>query len=140
MTRKGRRKVVDPSLFVKYRDVGRALRNSANDLATLAEDGDEYGNASGICAIHACIAYGDAICIKLGGFKSSEGDHIRAADALREVLGNRLDESALKAFRRALSQKDQISYQGDYYTADEARTVVDDMNTFCEWAQRILDQ
>ncbi|HUF51305.1 MAG TPA: hypothetical protein VMN60_10750 [Longimicrobiales bacterium] len=138
MNRGGRRKPVDPSSFLKYRDVGRALRNSANDLATLSEDGAEYGNATGICAIHACIAYSDAICIKLGGFKSSEGEHIRAADALREVLGNRLDEGALKAFRRALSQKDQISYQGDYYTVDEARRVVDDMNTFCDWAHAML--
>jgi hypothetical protein len=136
---RGRRKPVDPSGFVKYRDVGRALRNSANDLSTLSEDGDEYGNATGICAIHACIAYSDALCIKLGGFKSSEGEHLRAADALREVLGNRLDETAFKAFRRALSRKDQISYQGDYYTVGDARQVVRDMNTFCDWAHGMLD-
>ena len=41
---------------------------------------------------------------------------ICAAEALREVLGQRLDETAQKAFRRALSQKGQSSYQGDYYT------------------------
>ena len=108
-------------------------------MTTLSEDGDEYGNAIGICAIHACIAYADAICIKHGGFKSSEGEHTRAADALREALGNRLDETALRAFRRALSQKDQISYQGDYYTVGEAHSVVTAMNTFCDWAHSILD-
>jgi hypothetical protein len=139
MNRTGKRKAIDPSHFAKYRNVGRALRQSVNDLAILSEDGDEYGNATGICAIHACIAYGDAICIQFGGFKSSAGEHVRAADALREVLGNRLDERAFKAFRRALSEKDQISYQGDYYTVDQARSVVDAMNTFCDWAEATLD-
>jgi len=69
---------------VKYRDVGRALRNSANDLASLSADGDEYGNATGICAIHACIAYSDALCIKLGGLAlvESEGSDIVSGTVL----------------------------------------------------------
>jgi hypothetical protein len=35
--------------------------------------------------------------------------------------------------------RDQISYQGDYYTVDQARSVVDAMNTFCDWAEATLD-
>jgi hypothetical protein len=138
MNKRGRRKPVDADSFRKYQRVGLAFRRSVEDLAAIAEDGDIYGNAIGLSAIHACIAYGDALCIKHGGFKSSEGEHMRAADALREALGHRIDETAFKSFRRVLSQKDQISYQGDYYTVDEARGLVEDMITFCDWATTVL--
>ena len=116
-----------------------ALRKSVEDLISIADDGDVYGNAIGISAIHACIAYGDALCIKHGGFKSSEGEHVRAVEALREALGYRVEENALKAFRRVLAQKDQISYQGDYYTVADARGLVDDMTAFCDWATAVLE-
>ena len=49
------------------------------------------------------------------------------------------DEAALKPLRRVLAQKDQISYQGDYYTVGESREVVSDMSAFCDWAEDLLD-
>jgi hypothetical protein len=139
MSTRGRRRPVDPAQFQKYHRVGAAFRRSAEDWIALAEDGDAYGNAIGITAIHACIAYSDALCVRYGGFKSSEGEHLRAIDALREALGHRADEAALKPLRRVLAQKDQISYQGDYYTVGESREVVSDMSAFCDWAEGLLD-
>jgi hypothetical protein len=138
MSKRGRRKPVDPGHFQKYQRVGAAFRKSAEDLVTLAEAGDSYGNAIGIAAIHACIAYSDALCVRYGGFKSSEGEHVRAIDALREALGHRSDEPALKLLRRILAQKDRISYQGDYYTVGDSREVVSEMSAFCECAESLL--
>lgn len=41
--------------------VARSLRKSATDIGVIAED--RHGNALAIVAIHAAIAYADALCI-----------------------------------------------------------------------------
>jgi hypothetical protein len=111
---------------------------SASDLAQLATDGDSYGNAIGIVAIHAAIAYADALSIRFGGFKSGEGDHVRAVDALKEALGNRADATAIRHLQRVLAQKDQVSYQGAYYTVADAKRVATEAQGFTAWAEELL--
>lgn len=138
MIRRGRRRALDPSMHGKYERVGGALLQSATDLAELAGEGDWYGNAIGLIAIHGCIAYADALCIRFGGFKSTEGDHLRGSDALTEALGDRLSASKRRLFQRIVSQKDQVSYQGDYYTVEDARVLLADVRMFAGWAEELL--
>jgi hypothetical protein len=123
---------------VKYQRVGAALMKSASDLADLGADGDGYGNAIGIVAIHAAIAYADALSIRFGGFKSGEGDHVRAVDALEEALGNRADATAIRHLQRVLAQKDQVFYQGAYYTVADAKRVATEAQGFTAWAEELL--
>jgi hypothetical protein len=124
----------------KYHRVARALRQSAADLAGLAEEGDSYGNALAIIAIHSAIAYADALSIAYGGFKSAEGEHERTADALREALGARAEAEPLRALLGIVKKKDTVSYQGIYYTVGEARVLVEKLNGFAEWAERLYEQ
>jgi hypothetical protein len=131
----GRRKTIDPSHADKYRRVGEALLDSADSLATIADEDDQFGNAIAIVAIHACIAYADALAISHAGFKSTDGDHTRAADVVQDALGSRADAQALKALRSALQRKDTVSYSGTYYRISDSERLLRDAKAFCAWAE-----
>jgi hypothetical protein len=128
---------MDPTLASKYRLVAQALGKSAQDLCELAEDGDGYGNAVAIIAIHAAIAHSDALSIAYGGFKSTEGDHERAPDALLAALGSRAEAEQIKVLRSIIGEKDMASYQGIYYTVQDARAVVRRLAGFAAWADEM---
>jgi hypothetical protein len=138
MVRRGRRPSVDPAASAKYQRVAAALLKSASDLTELAAGEPSYGNAIAIVAIHAAIAYADALCIRFGGFKSAEGDHVRTVDSLKAALGDRADAAAIRRLQRVLSQKDQVSYQGAYYTVESATRLTKDAQEFAAWAEEVL--
>ena len=136
--KRARRKPVDPAQAVRYHRVAAALLRSALDLQDLAVTGDAYGNALAIVAIHAAIAYGNAMAIAFGGYKSTEGEHLQAVEALQDALGARTDERMLKLLRRIIQRKDLVSYQGTYYTVEDARLVVADLAVFAQWAEALF--
>lgn len=140
MVERGRRKRLDPSLAAKYHRVALALGNSARDLCSVAEDGDLYGNAIAIVAIHPAIAHADALSIAYGGFKSTEGDHDGAGDTLVAALGSRAEAGQIKVLRSIIAEKDAVSYQGVYYSVGEARAVVQSLTRFAEWAEEMYRQ
>jgi hypothetical protein len=131
---------MDPGQAFKYFKVARALRRSADDLCEVAEEGDAYGNAVAIVAIHAAIAYADTLCIAFGGFKSVGGDHGRAVEALVAALGSRSDPGKVKTLQEILSEKDAVSYQGVYYAVSDARAMVDRLTAFAEWAEELYER
>jgi len=139
MAKLGRRKAVDRSAAEKYRRVGTALLESAETLITVADEDDQFGNAIAIVAIHGAIAYADSLAIAFGGFKSTDGDHTRAADVVQEAMGSRADERALKALRSALAMKDKVSYSGMYYRIDEAARLLEQVRRFSGWAEEAYD-
>ena len=136
MVKRGRRTRTDRAQATKYHRVARALHRSAADLIEIAEDGALYGNAIAIIAIHSAIAYADMLTIAYGEFKSTGGDHERVADALREALGARVDADQLSALLSIVRKKDTASYQGVYYTVDDARDLLRKLGAFAEWAER----
>lgn len=134
MVTRGRRKDTDRHQAAKYRNVGSALLQSAKDLEDLATDETRYGNAISVIAIHAAIAYNDAITIAYGGFKSTEGEHARAPDALLAALKNPSPE-AVDLLRAVVKKKDAVSYQGVYSTMGEASSILHKAESFCAWAE-----
>lgn len=132
----GRRKATDRSQAAKYRGVGAALLDSARALEALADDDSRYGNAIAVIAIHAAIAYNDAVTISYGAFKSTEGDHAKAPDALLAALRNppadRVDQ-----LRAIVKKKDSASYRGEYYRVADATSVLRRTEDFCRWAEEM---
>jgi hypothetical protein len=137
MVRSGRSKEMDRSQAEKYRRVGASLLASAVALEVVAAEGDPYGNAVGVVAIHAAIAYNDALTIAFRGIKSTEGEHGKAADVLQRAMVNRASPEQVDRLRSILSLKDRISYGGQYYTLDEARRLLRSAEAFAEWAERM---
>lgn len=137
MVRSGSHKVVDRSQAEKYRRVGVSLLASARALESIAVAGDPYGNAIGVVAVHAAIAYNDALTIAFRGIKSTEGDHRKAADVLQQALGHRATVEHVNRLRSILSLKDRISYGGQYYTLQEAQQLLQHAEAFAEWAEAL---
>jgi hypothetical protein len=138
MTRLGRTKRVDPALAAKYRRVGAALLESATLLADLA-DSDRFANAIAIVAIHAAIAWCDALTIAYSGHKSTDGDHTRAAYVVRDAMGNRANERALYSLHVALNAKDKAAYSGTYYHLHQSSELLRAVQEFVTWAEAAYD-
>ncbi len=99
--RRGQRQSTDRSQAAKYRNVGAALLESANALQTIAAADTRYGNAIAAVAIHAAIACNDALTIAYAEFKSTEGDHEKAPDALLSADRERRDRWGSPSRRRS---------------------------------------
>jgi hypothetical protein len=140
MVTRGSRKEVDRGQAERYRRVGAALLQSAEVMAELATESDSFGNAIAVVAVHACIAYNDALCIAWKGVKSTEGDHTRAPDTLVFALSHQAPPERVRQLRTVVDKKDHVSYQGSYYRVGEARRLLNDAVGFCGWAERIYDQ
>jgi len=134
MVRSGISKAVDRSQAERYRHVAASLLARAQALEAIATAGDPYGNAVGVVAIHAAIAYNDALTVAYRGIKSTEGDHRKAADVLQRALGHRASPEQVDRLRSILLYKDRISYGGQFYRLDEACRLLREVEVFCAWA------
>jgi hypothetical protein len=88
-------------------------------------------------AIHAAIAYTDALTVAYGGFKSTDGDHTRARNALQRALGQRADAGQLRTLTRILDAKSHASYSGSYYTLADGQRIFQELETFAAWAEEL---
>jgi hypothetical protein len=140
MVKRGRARSIDPAQALRYRTVGESLLRSAGGMVELSDLDRYYGNAIAIVCIHAVIAYNDALTVAFGGVKSTEGDHARAADLLQSALGPRASPEMVKLARSLLTLKDRVSYQGQYYTGDEAVQLFRRADEFCAWAERMYQE
>lgn len=138
MVRLGSTTTEDPSRAAKYLAIGRSLHRNTQELEAISET--KYGNGLAIIAIHAAIAYTDALTIAYRGIKSQDGDHARAADVLAHALGGQEREHArqVNRLRAILQGKSDVSYSGQYYTLEEGRRIVRDTTEFIRWAEDML--
>lgn len=135
MVRIGSTKNEDHSRSGGYFRVAQGLRNTARDLKTMAEP--KYGNGLAIIAIHSAIAYTDALTVSYGGFKSTDGDHSRASDALRRALGHRAEAGQIRRLARILDAKSHASYSGSYYTLSDGEYILRELEDFASWAEEL---
>lgn len=137
MVRLGSTASEDPSRAAKYQAIGRSLHKNTEELEAISES--RYGNGLAIIAIHAAIAYTDALTIAYRGIKSQDGDHTRAADVLAHALGqNRSYAGQVNRLRSILQAKSNASYSGHYYTLDDGKRIVREATEFIRWAEDML--
>jgi hypothetical protein len=108
---------------------------SARTLLTLGDK--EYGNAIGICIIHAVISANDAITIHLGEIRSSSEQHADAQRLLLEVA-RKVPEKVLRAYASVVQAKFEYEYSGDVFTPSAARRLLVKAEVFYGWAQEQL--
>lgn len=140
MVNLGKTRQMDRSQASRYLRVARALHATADDLNQLAVEGDTYGNAMAIVAIHAAIAYADALSIAFRELKSVDGDHAMAVATLRHAIGHREDEAQIRRLESIIDQKSAVSYQGRYYMIADARAVVEKLDAFAQWALALWEE
>ena len=60
---------------------------------------------------------------------------------LVQALGPRADADQVRRVRRVLSAKSHASYSGNYYTLDDGRTLLQELERFAAWAEdRLTDR
>jgi hypothetical protein len=136
MAKLGRTKEEDRSRAIKYETVGRALLRTARDLDVMGEA--KYGNGLAIVAIHSAIAYADALTVAYRGIKSTDGEHLRAVEALVYALGPLSDSREANRLRAILDAKSHASYGGNFYTLQDGREILLELERFAAWAEDLL--
>lgn len=139
MVNLGKTRRTDRSQAERYLRVARALHSTAADLHELAVEGDTYGNAIAIVAIHSAIAYADALTIAFREIKSVDGDHAIAVATLRHAMGHRAEEGQMRRLGSIIDEKTTVSYQGQYYTVADSRIVVEKLDAFAEWVLTVWE-
>jgi len=88
--------------------------------------------------IHAVVAFTDALCIHLGGRKSTSADHAAAARLLRAIMGARLPREMESLQARVVSEKDRLEYQGYVATMREADAIFEKAERYGRWVEEML--
>lgn len=136
MVKLGHTKAEDRSRAAKYLAVGRALHETARHLDLMAEA--KYGNGLAIIAIHAAIAYTDALTTAFREIKSTDGDHTRAADVLVHALGHQASPEQMRRLKGILNAKTHASYSGAYYTLQDGQNILRETELYVRWAEEKL--
>jgi hypothetical protein len=127
---------VDPARADRYAEVGRRLLLAGR---AIAEGGDtRHASALAILAVHAGVAYADAVCILRGGRKSVSADHAAALRLLRAILGSRLPDAMARTLQRLVAEKERFEYQGMVATPREATAAFEAAERFGAWAENVL--
>jgi len=140
MIRRSKSKQVPKHRAPEYARVAEGLYESAEALFTLADEGDRYGNAIGVLAVHAAIAWTDALTIRHKARKHTGSDHVKAADYLLEALGSRVSPDMRKKLTAILQTKEEVSYVGEYYRVADAMTLLTQLRAFREWAKEEFER
>jgi HEPN domain len=127
------RTVVQPRPFAKdYAGKAREFLAEAEDAL-----GSERFDAAILNAIHAGISSADAVSVALAGVRSSDPDHDRAIDLLKEVASGSSElPTKARQLQHLLQRKSTVGYQSRRATRHEADDAVTRARRLVEWAER----
>jgi HEPN domain-containing protein len=99
----------------------------------------DRNDAALLDAIHAAISGTDAATIALGGVRSTDPDHQRAADLLEEVAGSAPEgRERARQLRALLARKNTVEYESRKASVKDARDGVERAGRIVEWAREVL--
>jgi hypothetical protein len=118
-----------------YWAVAARLMESVRALVTLGDE--EFGNAIGICLIHAVISANDAVTINVAEVRSSSEQHTDAQRLLTEVVPD-VPAGVLRALGDVIRAKFEYEYSGEVLTIAAARRLLRKAERFYAWAAEQL--
>ena len=136
MTGKSPRKRVDASYWQGRLRTAKAYLAAAQQAMELAEP---VHNANPIISqmVLAAIAYGDSLTARRAQVINQQ-DHAAAPRLLRDVLQNTLPDAQERRYRRILGYKDEVQYGTKSASVEEARRLLESLETFAQWAEDVL--
>lgn len=109
---------------------------SAHEMLAMS-DGDGRAKVVAASAIHAAIAFGDALTVaKLG--VTNKQNHNRLPQLVAEAAGKSIDEAQIARLSRILSRKDQADYGARPWLRDDAEKLTRDVERFATWIRTLL--
>jgi HEPN domain-containing protein len=107
------------------------------ECRTAAEAGRH--DAAMLTAVHAVISAADAVTVALGGRRSADPNHQRAADLLEQIAQDSPElRVRVRQFRELLARKGAVEYESRRATAREARDALKRAERFVDWAREIV--
>jgi|SRR5665213_1435235 len=109
---------------------------SAHEMLAMS-DGDVRAKVVAASAIHAAIAFGDALTVaKLG--VTNKQNHNRLPQLVAEAAGKSADDAQIARLERILSRKDQADYGARPWRRDDAEKLTTDVERFAAWIRTLL--
>ena len=97
-------------------------------------------DAAMLAAIHAAISATDAVTIALAAVRSSDPNHLLAADLLDEVGGHQGEVAThAKHLRQLLGKKHSVEYGSGRATAKEADDALKRADRLVAWARSVVE-
>lgn len=136
MAKQKGRKSVPKSKYKKYLSTAEHFYEAASDSMELG-----YWTAAGVLIVHSAIAFSDALCIKLGGVRSTADDHEDAIALLESTTAQGSDKTkAINHFKRIIEEKTKVSYLGELYSDKQTQDMWRRLERFRRWAVDILER
>ena len=110
--------------------------DSARDLLEL-HDGDSRAKPAASAAVHAAIAFGDALTVARLG-QANTKDHEQLADLVERAAGRDADNTQISRLRRILGRKNEADYGPRQWRRAEAEELIKDVDRFANWIHSIL--
>lgn len=137
MTNRGTVSVAHEQSWVTRRHDAKAFRRDAEVLLTTAVEGQNC-NPILVLAIHAVIAFGDALTAKFGTVINRQHDDL--PKQVQAALKGRADPRQLDRLRDLLGNKTAYSYGAKTGRINDAQDAVLKMQRFADWAEELLTQ
>lgn len=136
MARKGTQVVVDRTRWRDDYALGENFYQAAREALDV---GFEYWNAIGAVVVHAAIAYMDSVTINRAGPKSKGEDHLKAVDNMAAAApGDTAAKAAVTQLRRIVSEKNRVSYSGEFFSKREVERLMANLERFRRWVRAVL--
>jgi len=95
----------------------------------------QHYDAALLLSIHAGISANDAATSHIGGLRSTDPDHLRAADLLQSLSG---DADKAKQLRGLIGLKNEVEYQSARTSARAAADGLARAERYVDWVRHLL--
>ena len=133
MTRKLKVAHTPPNVATNYLRKALEFRHAMN--AALA--GHE-ANAAALNAVHCAISAADALCVHVGGNRSSSKNHADAVRFLAELVPSEVGRRQADRLAAVLAKKNQVEYEERLFSLDEALTLSKQAERLFDWVRGLI--
>lgn len=131
-----------PTRAVSRDDSKRYLSNAEEHLAAAQEmldisSDDSRAKAAAMQAVHAAIAFGDALTAARLGLVNTE-NHQQLPALVRTAAGKSAINDQISRLQRIMSRKDQADYGPARWHREDAHDLVVQVERFAAWIRDLL--
>lgn len=133
--------MADKKLHRIDKSTARAYLGKAKQFlaASQAELTRENHDSCLLLAIHAGISAADAVSVALGGVRSTDPDHLKAADLLEEIaIRSTVAKEQANKLRALIKQKNLVEYEDRRTTSTEAGAGAKRAERLVDWASEVV--
>lgn len=115
---------------------GHELLASARETLAL-HDGDQRAKSVALGAVHAAIAFADALTVAKLGLRNRE-KHAALPRLVEQAAGRNVDASQVKRLQQILDLKNEADYGARRWRRAEAEKLLDKADRFAAWVRDLL--